>query len=271
MIADTNLNSGRTKKINPMNTFRHFFLMTFSLLLAAGAMAQNTVYYVAAKSGLSIREKPDAAARVLEKIPYGAKLTLAYADERRVPISTEGMNGYWQKVTYNNSSGYVVDSYLFSWPPPKLATVKTMLAYLAQLSVPACPKLTYKSGTPETGEGWELKKQLYKNGTEWHEHTGYEYQSSAYFLPGFSLQQGFLLLRLIPEFAAVFAEKDEFPAQSKTWKKEGRDFELVVEKRRFDDYSWIEKIRIEYADGATYFFEMFMIDNQLVILYGAGV
>ena len=32
-------------------------------------------YYVAAKTGLSIREKPEAASKVLDKIPYGTKVT----------------------------------------------------------------------------------------------------------------------------------------------------------------------------------------------------
>lgn len=122
--------------------------------------------YVAAKTGLSIREKPETGAKVLDKIPYGTKITVLEYGEEKKGITTEGMLGYWQKVKYNNKTGYIVDSYLFPWAPPKLATVKEMKNYLAQVTVPFGGKLIVKSGTMNNIEesGWEIHKQLYKNG-----------------------------------------------------------------------------------------------------------
>jgi len=131
-----------------------------------------------------------------------------------------------------------------------------------------------KSGTMNniSEGGWQLTKQLYKNGAEWHEYQGYEYGSDVYFLPGFSLQQGFLLLRLIPEFKEVIGEKDEFPTASKKYKKGDIDYEITVEKRSFgEEYVWVDKIHIEYSEGATYIFEMYMLDNQVVIFMASGV
>lgn len=68
--------------------------------------------------------------------------------------------------------------------------------------------------------GFELHKQLYKNGAEWHRFMGYEYGSDTWFLPDFSLENGFILMRLIPEFKEVFGEKEEFPTESRTFKRE---------------------------------------------------
>ncbi len=234
-------------------------------------------YFVAARTGLSLREKQDVAAKVLDKIPYGTKITTIPEDGDWKTIITEGLTGYWKKVKYNNKTGYIVDSYLLPWPPPKLATVKTFQQYLAQVAAPFGQKLVTKSGTMQeiTEDGWQLSKQLYKNGGEWHQFYAYEYNCDTYFLPGFSLQQGFLLCRLLPEFKEVFGEKDEFPTANKKYKKEEREYELKLLKTTEEvEYSGpftIEKIKMMYEDGASYNFEMYMQDNQLVILYSGGL
>jgi hypothetical protein len=119
--------------------------------------------------------------------------------------------------------------------------------------------------------GWEMHKQLYKNGGEWHEFHGYEYGSDTYFLPDFSLQQAFVLLRMIPEFAEVWGPKDEFPTQSKTIKKGDIDFHIEVASEMFSEEPWINRIRVEFGDGAFYSFEMYQQDNQVVIFFGSGV
>ena len=40
-------------------------------------------------------------------------------------------------------------------------------------------------------------------------------QANTYFIPGLTLQQGFILVRLIPEFKDVFGIADSYPAASK--------------------------------------------------------
>jgi hypothetical protein len=246
-----------------------FLLMLGSIHLAA---QQSGTMYVAAKTGLSMREKPDAAAKVLEKIPYGTKITIIQVEEELKSIVTEGIVGYWQKVKYNNKTGYILDSYLFPWAPPKLATVKEMKNYFTQVTVPFGAKLVMKSGTMTNLDdgGWELHKQLYKNGGEWHEFHGYEYGSATYFLPGFTLEQGFLLLRLIPEFKDLFTEKDEFPTKTTTIKKGDVEYLIKVDKWQ-EDSPFIQKIHIEFSPDASYIFDMYVVDNQLVIFYGSGV
>jgi hypothetical protein len=249
------------------------------LFISLHSVAQLTdgTYYVAARTGLSIREKADPTSKVLDKIPYGTKVTTIAEDGDWKVIVTESLTGYWKKVKYNNKTGYIVDSYLLPWAPPKLATIKDLKQYLAQVAAPFGQKLVTKSGSMAeiTESGWELSKQLYKNGAEWHQLYAYEYNSDTYFLPGFSLQQGFLLLRLIPEFKELFGEKDEFPTSSKTIKKGDKEFDIklikTTEEAEYSGPFTIEKIKISFEDGAYYQFEMFMQENQLVIFFSGGV
>ena len=213
------------------------------LIPVFGFSQQSGSMYVAARTGLSIREKPQAEAKVLDKIPYGTKIVLIPSDQEMNTIIVEGMKGYWQKVKYNNKTGYIIDSYLFPSPPPKLTTVKELRNYISQITVPFGSKLVVKSGSMMniSEGGWETHKQLYKNGAEWHHNIGYEYGSDTYFLPNFTLEQGFLLLRMIPEFKLVFGEKDEFPNADKTIKRGDDDYVVKVEKvtSTDSDYSYI--------------------------------
>ncbi len=247
------------------------FLFVLTLITTT-SFTQNalTIGYVAAKSGLSMRDKPDAKAAVLVKIPYGTKLTVNYPEEI-INISTEGMEGAWAKTTYNGKTGYIVNSYLLPGAPPKAGT-KTMKDYLSQLSAPAGTLVIQKNGNTNDPEslGSTLKKQLYKNGAEYHEEQFYESNNNNYFLPGFTIQQGFILVRLIPEFKNVFNDKDEFPGTSKTFKKDNREYMVKVEKDA-DDANWIEKISVEYEDGAIYHFSILTVGGQLMIVFGGGV
>lgn len=226
-----------------------------------------------------MREKPEAASKVLEKIPYGTKVTTLDEEGDWKDIETEGMTGYWKKVKFNNKTGYIVDSYLLPWAPPRSTTITEMKQYFAQVSLAAGAKAVTRYGTMNqiTESGWELTKQLYKNGAEYHQFYAYEYNSDTYFLPNFSLQQGFLLCRLIPEFKDVFGEKDEFPLSSKKFTKDGREYDIKIVRPLGDDdptdtspFS-IERIEIRFEDGASYEFKMYMQENQLVIFFSGGV
>ena len=190
--------------------------------------AQNK-WYVAAKNGVSIRDKPDVKSTVIGKIPYGVAVTVTYPDSI-ISISTEGLTGAWAQTTYSGKTGYIINSYLLPEPPPK-AGVKTMKAYLSQLSVTAGPPLVVKRGGMQNVEegGTETKKQLFKNGAEYHSVSGYEWNNDTYFLPGFTMTQGFILLRLIPELNTVFAESDIFPTKSTTVKKNNTEYDIKVE------------------------------------------
>jgi hypothetical protein len=244
------------------------------LFLNSYTHAQTGAYYVAAKSGLTIREKADLNAKQLAKIPYGTRIITLPEDAEPVGVNTEGLNGFWRKVKYNNSVGYIIDNYLLPWPPPKTGT-RTMKEYITQITAAFGVKLPVKSGTMNNIEegGWQLNKQLYKNGAEWQEFQGYEYGSDTWLLPDFSIQQAFVLIRLIPEFNAAFNEKELFPVADKTYKKTANEYEVKIEKEDLGGGfgKLIKKIHLEWADGAVYVFELYMLENQVVIFLGSGV
>jgi uncharacterized protein YgiM (DUF1202 family) len=244
-----------------------FLLLTATLNVS---VAQDK-WYVAAKNGLSIRENPDVKSAVIGKIPYGTAITIAYPDSIS-SISVEGLMGAWAKVTYAGKQGFIINSYLLPEAPPK-ASVKTMKAYLAQLSIPAGTTLVVKRGNMNNIEegGTETKKQLYKNGAEYHSVSGYEWHNDTYFLPDFTTKQGFILLRLLPEFSSVFAEGDSFPLKNATIKKKDIEYDIKVESEMIGEEKWIKRILIEFADGSINTFEMFQLGNQLVISFGGGV
>jgi hypothetical protein len=244
-----------------------FFLVL--MVASLGSMAQVPgSFYVAAKSGLSLREKQDLNSKVIVKIPYGTKIAVSYPDEA-VTTSAEGMEGQWAKTTFNGKTGYIVNSYLLPWPPPK-STTQTMKQYLAQVSAVAGVPVVIKNGAADISEDYHnMKKQLFKNGAEYHEETFYEANNDTYFLPGFSLQQGFILLRLLPEFKNVFSDKAMFPTTDMTTKN--GEIENTIKVDKPGDGDWINKITVTYEEGASYSFEMFLLGGQLVISFGGGV
>jgi hypothetical protein len=228
-------------------------------------------WYVAAKNGISIREKPDVKSAVVGNILYGTDIAISYPDST-ISISTEGLRGRWVQTTYGGKTGYIINSYLLPEPAPKAAT-KTMKEYLAQLSATAGPVLLVKRGSMNNVEegGTETKKQLYRNGAEYHSVAGYEWNNDTYFLPGFTVEQGFILLRLLPEFKTVFRYNDVFPVKNGIVKKGEIEYDIRIDSETISRERWVKKIAIEFADGAVYTFEMFTLGNQLVISFGGGV
>lgn len=231
------------------------------------------VYYAAAKAGLSMREQPNINAKILVKIAYGEKLISLADTIAPVSISTEGFSGYWWKVKYNNQAGYIVNSYVLPMPAPK-AGIKTVNGYFAQVSAAAGSPLVIKKSDlvpNEMGES-SLTKQLYKNGMEWHKAKGYEYGSEIYMLPDFTIEQCFLLLRLIGCYPDIIGDKDIFPTKNSTIKNDIGDKTIEVEREKYDGGPGpVKKIKMISAQGAYTEFEMFMLDTQAVIFWSSGV
>ncbi len=236
--------------------------------------AQTLTRYAAVKSGISIRESPDAKAKVLDKIAYGEKLTANYYSDSTVYITTEGIPGTWVKITYKGKTGYVVSSYLFPFPPPKQG-VTTLKGYLAQLSAVSGAAVTRK-GTERMGETdftTTLTKQLYKNGAELHSFFAYEYNSDSYFLPDFGIEQGFLLMRLLGEFPDAIGAAEAMPAGKGVKKsKSGSECSFEIEKAAYGTpANPVIKLKYEWQEGASYVLSFMLMDGQLVITASGGV
>lgn len=257
---------------------KRIVLLLVVLFFYSNSFSQYT-YYAAAKAGLSMREQPNTSSKVLEKIAYGEKLLTVADNDPQVDIATEGFNGYWWKVKYNNKTGYVVSSYVLPLAPPK-AGIKTLQDYFAQVSVKSGSPLVIKRSDAALNEMGEasLTKQLYKNGMEWHKAQGYEFGSELYMLPDFTIEQCFLLVRLIGLYPDLISEKDGFPSKNTTIKNDGGEKITEIEREKFDGPQGsankpgpVRKIKITSTQGALTEFEIFMLDTQAVIFWSSGV
>jgi hypothetical protein len=257
-----------------MRNFMCRIVLVF-LLLPAAVWAQTLpprTMYVAHKAGLSIRETPDVKAKVLAKIPYAVKVVLNNIDTDTVRVSTEGFTSSFHKVTYNNKTGYIIGAYLLPFIPPK-ATVKTLTDYLAQLAPKSGSPVEIKKGTMLNiaESGYTQKKQLYKNGGEHHEFSMFEYHSDTWMIPDLTVQQAWLLLRLIPDFKFVATEKDELPRTSKKITKNNIDYDIKVEKNAWNDPDGLRRVSMEFMIDANHIMEIFILENQVVIFLGSGL
>jgi Bacterial SH3 domain len=251
---------------------------TVVLLVTIFSFAKERPAYVAYSTGVNIRKTASLNADLLGKIPYATKLSIDLSKKDSTPVFVEGMTGYWVPVSFQNKKGYVLDCYLTNIVPPKKGT-KTMEEYISQLSPKFGAPLLYKSPEPIGfyENGYEIKKQFYKNGNEIHEIKGYESFGSTYFFVQMeSLQEAFLVMRQIEEFQLFFSEKDEFPNQTKTITKKSDisntvELKFTIDKTSWGKIDWIKKIVLEYQEGASYELEIFYLDGHIVISYGGGV
>lgn len=246
------------------------FFIVFSGIVSH-VNAQSKTVYNAYKPGLSIREKPGTQASVIGKIPYGEKLKLVNAYNDTVSLVNEGMTGYWNLVEYKGKKGYVAGIYLLEFAPPA-ANVKSMIDYLDQLSAPAGAALVVTKGKYGEDLYSQYKKQLYKNGFEYCSAVYYESNYNHYFLLDVSLQQAFIIVRLIPEFKDVFSAADVFPVTSSVVKlTEPFETEKQITVEQLNLSGTPDKIKVSYQQGALYEFEMFLLNGQAVISFGGGV
>ncbi len=248
-------------------------IVSFCALLFYSASFSQLVYYAAAKSGLSMREQPNINAKILEKIPYGEKLVIVANTEQQVPIATEGFTGFWWKVKYNEKVGYIVNSYVLPQPAPKAGT-KTIADYFGQVSSANGNPLVLKKSDASLQEMGEstLLKQLYKNGMEWHKAEGYENGSELYIIPDFTIEQCFLLVRLIGQYPDLINDKDVFPSKNSTVKNPtGEKAIEVTGDKDAGPGGPVKKVKIILTHGAYTEFEIYILDTQAVIFWTSGV
>lgn len=102
-------------------------MQNLKMILALGLMfnlavftAQNEEAYVAAESGLSLRDQPDISAKMLTKLAYGEAIGILEETDKNLVVldSGEKISGKWVKVETRNHIGYVFDGYL---SPNKIA------------------------------------------------------------------------------------------------------------------------------------------------------
>ena len=164
-------------------------------------------------------------------------------------------------------------------PPPK-AGAKTLPDYFSQVSTKAGSPLLIKKSEVALNEMGEstITKQLYKNGMEWQEEKGYENGSNLYLLPDFTIEQCFLLVRLLGQYPDLISEKDPFPVKNTNTKIEGGAKPVEVQREKYDGPKDpagkpgpVQKIKIILEQGAITEFEIFTLGIQAVIFWTSGV
>ena len=96
------------------------------------ATAQQQDVYVAAESGLSLRDQPDVSGKMLTKLAYGEAIGVLEETDKNLVVLDGGkkISGKWVKVETRNHIGYVFNGYL---SPNKIA--KTIRLDLDKLNV----------------------------------------------------------------------------------------------------------------------------------------
>jgi hypothetical protein len=108
---------------------KKIIFIVFVLLKTIGLMAQTSRFKdgetlnVWATSGLNMRDKPDATAKKLVSIPYGAKVVVQPNIGVKIPFEVEEfkgfiVKGYWLLVKYGDKEGFVFDGFLSRLPAP---------------------------------------------------------------------------------------------------------------------------------------------------------
>lgn len=82
--------------------------------------AQQEEAYVAAESGLSLRDQPDVSGKMLTKLAYGEAIGVLEETDKNLVVLDGGekISGKWVKVETRNHIGYVFNGYL---SPNKIA------------------------------------------------------------------------------------------------------------------------------------------------------
>lgn len=254
-------------------------IIFFLLLLANTTVtifAQNSIRYVCYSTGLNIRKSASLQAAVVGKIPYGTKLTINLGKTDTVPVVVEGMTGFWTPVNYGSKKGWVLNCYLTQLKPPTKGT-NTMEEYLAQISAPYGGKLIISNDVVTTIEagGRRSAKQLFKNGAQHNSFSMYEYKSDTYMIPLISMQEAFIIIRQIQEFADFFTEKDAFPTTSKKWEKPINGLNASCTQAIFnlgnDKTMPIHKISMQMEHQSLQVLDIYTLEDEIIIFKSIGI
>ncbi|WP_225035407.1 SH3 domain-containing protein [Winogradskyella sp. SM1960] len=97
-----------------MNNLKQILAIGMLLCVALVTAQQNA--YVAAESGLSLRDQPDVNGKLLTKLAYAEAIGVIETTDKKLVILDGGkkVTGEWVKVETRNHIGYVFNGYLSS-------------------------------------------------------------------------------------------------------------------------------------------------------------
>lgn len=107
-------------------------ILAIALVFNFAIVAAQEEAYVAAESGLSLRDQPDVSGKMLTKLAYGEAIGVLEETDKNLVVLDAGekISGKWVKVETRNHIGYVFNGYL---SPNKIA--RTIRVTLNDLNV----------------------------------------------------------------------------------------------------------------------------------------
>ena len=89
-------------------------ILAIALVFSLGIVTAQEEAYVAAESGLSLRDQPDVSGKMLTKLAYGEAIGVLEETDKNLVVLDGGekISGKWVKVETRNHIGYVFNGYL---------------------------------------------------------------------------------------------------------------------------------------------------------------
>jgi len=252
--------------------------------------------YIAALSGVNLREEADSRSKVIQLLPYATEVTILEETSKNETI--EGFSGNWLKVSANGNEGFIFGGYTIPIALPRANPTVMIDGYFKDLLVSIgfekIHKIQYNSKTGKDERSVSSQQEIenafntldlesipvfekeyqYAGGYRRSELSGYEYSETRGFFPGLTMQEGWLLLRIMYE--DLGDEKDcklnlrnlGFPSASKNFKiRDFCEFDIKVEKKagqitsiKINDYNYAYvTLGIELAEGGVVLFQSFAL------------
>jgi len=244
----------------------------------------SDLVYVAALTGINLREEPGIGGKSIQLIPYMTELKVLEHDIKKESI--DGFEGHWIKVSVNeNVEGFLFDGFLLPIMPPPTNPPTGIEGYfkenLIRIGNQEAVRLIYderiegfktikvsldKVKVEEESDMFEIKQE-YAGGYYLTEQIGYENQTIKGFFPGLSLRQGFLLARsLMPSFGYDNCELPlrslKFPTKDETIRiNDGCSYQVTLEVKD----GKINKISFLSSDLGYYGLDIKNLNNGVEI------
>lgn len=238
------------------------FITGFVFLWILGKLSAQV--YVAAPSGLSLRETADPTSQRIQLIPYGKQpdeFTFSYD----YPDQIDGYSGYWCKAKYSGKTGYIFSGYTLSFPPPDKS--ETLIDdYLKR----AFEKIVFQDSVAdksnEDKENAYLYRTCYENGIVFTYTYGYEWHEYSLINLPLQIDQTYLLVCLLDrQFQCVYktittGENElsiNFPPKGKS---------------SYHGYEIVNENRLQVTINTEhYFIKIFYLNGRSALSWGGGV
>ncbi len=125
---------------------RIFIFLFFLTVLTVQTYSVNdikpgTILHVLAPSGLVLRDKPNG--KPITVVPYGSEVTVLKDTEKLQSHELDGYTGLWQKVMYNNTTGYLFDGLTSRFQAPNIKEPSTLNPSFIDIYFPKTKWFTY--------------------------------------------------------------------------------------------------------------------------------